>query len=56
MAVTFRPPHAGADRDDVVDAGDLIAKQLVEAGYVDVQIELLEVDELPAVCALGAAC
>ena len=53
MAVTFRPPLSNATEAEALAAGDEIVEQLVEAGYVDVRLELIPVGDIPAVCALG---
>lgn len=53
MAVTYRPPLAGATEADAVAAGDLIVRQLGEGGYDDVRLELVSIGAVPAVCAMG---
>ncbi len=53
MAVTFRPPLAGATESEALEAGNLIVDQLEQAGYCDVRLEPIPIGAVPAVCGLG---
>jgi SAM-dependent methyltransferase len=53
IAVTHLPRHGGATRDDAIAAATSISEQLRAAGYVDIVVEELPLEPVPAVCALA---
>jgi SAM-dependent methyltransferase len=53
MAVTYRPPLAGATADEALDEAERIVGRLEAAGYARVRFETIEVGDVPAVVGLA---